>query len=303
MKNKKWSMMLASCLVLMLAVNLSAWAEKEINKVFEPKDKIKVKLAIGSCVIEKSADAKIHVRLVYSYDDDRFTPVFAEKSSTLTLEERFRGHDHNGGQGEWTISVPGKTEVEFNSGTGNLSVQGLTIEVDGNTGTGDIELTDVKGGLDLNTGTGNIEMANCDGDFDVNSGTGNVTIKDTKGTFDANSGTGDVEAFNITIVDEGDFNSGTGDVQITQPKGEAYDLEMNSGTGDAVLVMKGAPIEGYFEFTAQVRRGKIVSPVKFDKEEEYEDNDHNYMRKSFTKGKGTPRFYISTGTGTAELEQ
>lgn len=303
MKKQIFLLVVAMCMILMLAANLFAQADKEVNKVFEPKEKIKIKLALGSCELQKSSDGKIHVRLVYSYNDDNFTPVFNEKGSSLILEEKFNGHNHNDGHSEWTVSVPDKSEIELNTGTGNLSIKGITVEMKGNTGTGDIELTEVKGELDLNTGTGSIEMENCDGEFDVNSGTGNLNIKDSKGTFDANSGTGDVEVNTITIVDEGEFNSGTGDVEITKPLGENYDLNINSGTGDAVLKMAGTPIEGYFEFTANARKGKISSPVKFDKEDEVKDDDNHYVRKSFTKGKGTPRFYISTGTGRAELQQ
>jgi len=65
--------------------------------------------------------------------------------------------------------------------------------------------------------------------------------------------------------------------------------------------MDGAPIEGYFEFTADARKGDIECPIDFDKEEEHWQGDSEVMVKSFTKGKKYPRFFISTGTGTAKL--
>ena len=89
---------------------------------------------------------------------------------------------------------------------------------------------------------------------------------------------------------------------IVKPIGEDFDLSINSGTGDAVLDMDGQPIKGYFEFTVNARRGKIDSPIEFDNEEEYDEGDEDYVRKYFTKGGKTPRYFISTGTGTAELE-
>ncbi|MBN2354680.1 DUF4097 family beta strand repeat protein [candidate division KSB1 bacterium] len=299
---KKISMIIVTIIAL-LALTLTARPDKTVEKVFDMKEKVKVKLALGNCLFQKSSDNRIHVHLVYSYDDDVFKPVFSEREKYLTVEEKFEGKksgDH--GQGHWTISVPDNVEIDFNTGTGDLTLNGIELELDGNTGTGDIEVTDVKGELELNTGTGDISMDQCDGEFEVNSGTGDVMIANTSGTIDANSGTGDVEAKNITIVEEGDFNSGTGDVIIVEPRGTDFELSLNSGTGDAVLDMNGVPVQGYFEFKAHARRGEITCPVKFDQEEVYKDNGSEYMKKSFTKGKDTPRYRISTGTGEARLK-
>ncbi len=107
----------------------------------------------------------------------------------------------------------------------------------------------------------------------------------------------------MTIEYEGEFSCGTGEVEVSFPKGEDFDLTVSSGTNDAVVDMKGQPIQGYFEFTAHARKGRIVCPVKFDKEEEFLKGDNKYLQKSFTKGKKSPRVYIKTGTGTARLKE
>jgi len=166
-----------------------------------------------------------------------------------------------------------------------------------------LEIEDASGRFKLNTGTGSIEVSDSNGDLDLNSGTGRVKIYDCTGDFDVNSGTGGVYAKNITIENDADFNSGTGDAEVTKPMGEDFDLSLNSGTGDAVLDMDGQPIKGYFEFTVNARRGRIVCPIEFDDENEYDDGNEDYIRKSFTKGGKTPRYYISSGTGKAELER
>lgn len=300
MKTTKFLTVIFIMLALTSVSSLWAKGDQVIEKTFAQKDKIKIKLALGDCEIIKSKDDKIHVRVVHSWDKDVFEAVFKEKSSYLLMEEEINNGRH-GGDSHWTIKVPTGVEIDFNTGTGDLKIDGIKIEIDGNTGTGDLSILDCTGEFDLNTGTGDIEVMNSKGEFDLNSGTGEVTIKNTEGEFDLNSGTGDVEAKNITIVDEGDFNSGTGDVKVTKPQGDNYDLSINSGTGDAVLDMGGQPIEGYFEFKAHKRRGDIVSPVAFDREEEIEQNDEILLIKSFTKGKKTPRYQISTGTGEAKL--
>ena len=92
-------------------------------------------------------------------------------------------------------------------------------------------------------------------------------------------------------------------VEVISPKGSGFDLTVSSGTNDAIVDMDGNSFEGYFEFSAQKRRGRIDSPEKFDKEEEYEQGDQIYLRKSFTKGNSITRFYIKTGTGNAKLKK
>jgi len=279
----------------------SLFAQEEVNKSFDKKD-IRIKLVLGDCSFEKSDNNKIHVHLKYTYDDEKFEPILREKSRYIELKEKFHG-DNPRGYSKWTIEVPDEIDIDFESATGDLVLTKVDIEIDGNTGTGEIEISDAKGFFDLNTGTGRIEVINSEGEFDLNSGTGRVIVEDSEGNFKLNSGTGKVEAINITIEDEGDFNCGTGDVEVVAPKGKGFDLTVSSGTNDAILDMDGNSLEGYFEFSAQKRRGRIDSPVRFDDEQEYEQGNQTYLRKSFTKGRDNTRFYIKTGTGKAKLKK
>jgi DUF4097 and DUF4098 domain-containing protein YvlB len=281
--------------------NLFAQGKKEIEKTFENKEQVKIELVLGDCLIKSSPDDEIHVRLVYSYNDEYFEAKFTEKSSSLVIREKFHGQNGNG-YSRWTISIPEKSEVEIETATGDINLEGVNGKYEGSSGTGSIEVLDAKGEFEFNSGTGSVIVEGSAGEFDLNSGTGRVKIENCTGEFDANSGTGRVRAHNITIDSEGEFNSGTGDVEVSRPKGKDFDLSVNSGTNDATVDMDGLPIEGYYEFTASARSGDIDCPVDFDTEEEYDDGGET-MRKSFTRGKKSPRYYISTGTGTAELKR
>jgi len=300
MKSFRWVLLSVLCLGLALTLPLFAQGEERIEKTYQNMDRVKLKLVLGDCRIEKSRDKGIHVLLVYTYDEDKFEPRFTERARTIDLQERFHGNNPMG-YSRWTISVPEATEIDFKSATGDLYLERVHVEIEGSTGTGEIEIIEAGGEFDINTGTGNVEVTDSEGEFELSSGTGDVVLQDVKGNFDASSGTGDVEAGNITIEEEGDFSSGTGDVEVTHPKGEDYDLILSSGTDDAILKMGGQTIQGYFEFTAHARKGRIDSPIPFDDEEEYWDGDNRYFRKSFTKGKQYPRFFIKTGTGRAKL--
>jgi len=285
-------------MIFISSISLFSQGKKEIEKSFDAKEQVKIKLVLGDCLIKASPDDKIHVQLVYSYNDDYFEAKFREKSKSITIQEKFYGQT-GGGFSKWMISVPQKTEVEFESATGDLNLEGVNGIFDGNSGTGNIEVLDSKGEFELNSGTGSVIVERSEGEFELNSGTGRVKIEDCIGEFDANSGTDRVRAHNITIETEGEFNSGTGDVEVFRPQGKDFDLSVSSGTNDATVIMDGLPIEGFFEFTASARSGDIDCPIDFDTEEESGDE----VRKSFTRGKKSPRYYISTGTGTAELKR
>ena len=303
MKRTKIIISLFVFLSFMVSAALLAAPEEKVDKTFGKKDEIRFKLVLGDCQLKKSSDGSIHVHLVYSYEPDMsFEPLIRERGGTLYLEEKMRGNNPKG-YSTWTVEVPDDIEIEFKSATGSLTVEGLKIEIDGSTGTGDIELSQVKGEFDLSTGTGDVEAYDSEGEFELSSGTGNVKIKNCKGNFDASSGTGDVKAEGLTLELDGEFSSGTGDAEVSFPDGTDFELKVSSGTDDAILDMNGKQVKGYFEFTCHARRGRIVCPVKFDKEEEYKDNDQTYLRKSFTQGKDVPKVYVKTGTGSARLNK
>jgi hypothetical protein len=201
------------------------------------------------------------------------------------------------------VHVPENTEIDFNSATGNLSIKAVLSEVDANSGTGRIEIKKSRGEFELNSGTGRVEVFTSEGEFDLNSGTGSVLIERSTGEFEANSGTGKVEANEITIIDQADFNSGTGDVEVRKPLGDDFDLYLNSGTNDALLDMRGQPLKGYFELSAQRYGGRIEAPSEFKEGSSQSGESNGTIRKSYGSGEDTPRYFISTGTGTAELKK
>jgi len=301
MKTNKIIIILSMFLSIILSSQLFAQKGKLFKESYEAKERIKIKLVLGDCKIKKSMDAKILVTVNYTYDDENYEVRVKEKENSLTLQEKFYGGDTDG-DSEWTIHLPENVEVDFSTATGDLTMENGMVELDANSGTGDINIRDSEGEFDLNSGTGDLRVEGSEGEFDLNSGTGNVKIESSMGDFDVNSGTGDVQGIGLAIVDEADFNSGTGDAEVTDPKGKDFDLSINSGTGDATLILNNSPLEGYFEFRTTSAKGDIKCPIDFDKESESSDGYNDYMRKSFTKGKKTPRYFISTGSGTAELK-
>ena len=302
MKKTSYSIGIVLIAGIICSGQLFAGGKKEIQKTFESKENVKIKLVLGSCTLKKSNDKNIHVQVVYSYDENDFEAEFKEKTNTLSIREKLY-ENSNRGYSKWVIEIPDNREVDFESATGELNISSLTLTIDGSSGTGEIEIVDAKGKFDVSSGTGQIRIENCEGEFDLSSGTGRVIVENVTGTIEASSGTGRVKVQNIELVEEGEFNSGTGDVEVAHVTGEDFDLSLSSGTGDATMILDGLPAEGYFEFSASAHSGDIDVPFEFDKEEEYPDGDSEYIKKSFTHGDKSRRYFISTGTGTAELKK
>jgi len=301
MKKTKALLITVLFIGLITAPAFTAGFEKEAEETFDAKKEVRIKLILGDCRLEKSSDSKIHVHLVYEYDQmENFEFRMEDRERYINLEEDLSGKN-NDGYSRWTVAVPDDTEIEFNSATGNLKIQGLSLEVDASTGTGEIDIMDIKGEVDVSTGTGDVLLENCTGDIEASSGTGNVHVRNCKGNIEASSGTGDVKAAGITLEYEGDFSSGTGDAEVEFPDGKDFELTVSSGTDDAVLMMKGKPIKGYFEFRCHARRGRIISPLAFDSEKQEGEDDDIYLVKSFTKESASPKVYIRTGTGRAKM--
>jgi len=291
--------------ILIMAGSLFASKENREKKTYSNITDIKCKFSVGDLEIQKSPDEKIYVEVSYTHSKKYFEPIFRTVGQRLILEEDFFREDNHSGRGysTWIVRIPDNIEIDMNTGTGSVIVNGCKVELDVNTGTGDIRVRNSTGRLKLNTGTGDIEISNCEGELRFNTGTGSVRITETKGELKANSGTGSVRAANITIVSDAEFASGTGSVKVISPKGEDFDLTLSSGTGNAVLDMQGEEIKGYFEMSCGEYRGRIDCPIAFDNEDVFGEKRNKTITKSFTKGSNSRRFYISTGTGKAVLKE
>jgi len=266
--------------ILNLVMPLQA---SEINKTFPKKESVQLKSILGSCEVIKSNDDKIHITLKYSFKDEEFQANFSESGENLSMEEKFLVKDPKG-TSFWTIALPDNIKMNFSSGTGNISIEGVKSEIKIETGTGFITIKNVEGIFNSSTGTGSIEVNKSTGKFELASGMGSLNISDIK------------------IDGISKFSSGMGGVNILLSSSPKYDISASSGFGEVIVNYNGNPLIGCFEFTAKQDQGRISSPVKFEKEESYSDDHFQYDKKSFCiDGQNTPKIKIDTGSGMAKL--
>jgi len=303
-----------------LALTASAGGREVVEKTFDAAESIRVNTVSGDCIIKQGDDDKIHVYLVYSYSPrGSFEPEFEERSRVLRLSENH--YESNSGSSVWTITVPAETQVRFSTASGDFEASGLAADISVETASGDIRIEDCTGEFDLETASGDITTDECRGEFDLNTASGDITfthcegesqlnaasgdieIEECRGGFDAQVASGDILAVGITLTDRSDFGTASGDVEVQLAASAEYDLVVSTTSGSAMIDFNGNPVKGQFEFTARLRRGRIVAPFDFDSEEEFERWGQDYVRKSFTRGGDSPFIAIETASGRAVLKE
>ncbi|MCD4731859.1 MAG: DUF4097 domain-containing protein [Bacteroidales bacterium] len=292
-----------SAAVLLAAGNSYAQKKEMIHKEFEGKTSVRISTVSGDCVIKQGSSDKILVDVVHSVRPAKaFNPDISERGNSLRIKERWSGSSSSGDV-TWTLTVPPKTEIEFSTASGDLTINSVDISLEASTASGDIIVEDSKGKFDVSTASGDVEAYNISGEIEMSTASGEIDIKDSNGMFELSCASGDIDAKNIIIEEESSFSTASGDVDVILAKSSEYDLELSAASGDVCLDYNGNAIKGYFELTAKKRGGKISSPIKFDNEEEFGKNDRTYVKKSFTKGSGNPKIYIETASGKATLKK
>lgn len=310
--------------------------KKEIKKTFEGIDSVKFRTMNGGCVIKKAEGREVTVHLVYEADNDFFKPRVEKDGNTLQVKDKLGS---GGEDSVWTISVPAKTAVEFTSVSGNFSVEGITADIEARTVSGDIKAVDCTGNIQLNTTSGEFNLENLSGRIDIKGmssdmkiskltgemevktasgdieieklegklslkmASGDIEMRAVKGEFKIQSASGDIDMSDVTVTGPSTFKVASGDIEIVLAASPVHAITLASASGDTVLDYNGNPVNGWFEFRARAGHDRIVSPFAFDKEGTEEKWGQKYDVKSFKKGGDSPRIYIHTTFGTAELKK
>lgn len=306
--------------LVMLVLSMSAFAGRKevVEKTFDAKESVRISTISGDCIIKQGDVDKIHVHLVYTYrPSGSFEPEFEERGKVLRLSENH--YESNSGNSVWTITVPAETRIRFSTASGDFEAVGMTGDLkaatasgdmviedctgrfDFETASGDLMATDCKGEFEFSSASGDITIDDCSGTFELESASGDVEIEDCEGEFEAGVASGDIEVEGVVITAPSSFETASGDVDVVLGASSEYDLVLSTASGSATLDYSGHPINGSFEFLARVRRGRIVAPFDFDKEEEFERWGDDYVRKSFKRGSDGPLIAIETSSGRAKL--
>lgn len=293
---------------------------KEIQKQFDAKKEVRIKTVSGDVILKQGSAGKIDVNLIVETDpEDAMMPRFEERENRLYIEEEWRGSSRRS-RVLWTITVPPGTEIDFSTASGDLEADNLELILEASTASGDISLQDARGEFDISTASGDVELYRVSGELDISTASGDVDatrleglievstasgdidVENSKGEFDLSCASGDMDISDIILEAPASFSAASGDVEVSLDASSDYDMYLSTASGDIILDYQNHKIKGSFIFTARKDRGRIISSIGFETEDEFEKYDRIYMKKTFTRGGKAPVIRLETASGRAVLK-
>lgn len=327
-------------LVLMLPC-VAAFAEsgENVREEYDGVTSLDLNTVSGDCVIQTHGSSKAIVELYYDVDPEgAFRYRITNRRGKLVIKERW-GRGSSSGDVRWTLTVPEGVGIEFSAASGDLDASGPLGSVEASTASGDIEIEKVSGDMDISTASGDVTIVGADGEKDISTASGNIDLQnsggevklstasgdikvdgaqgdmrlstasgeievsDTRGGFKLSCASGEITARNVTIEDASSFSTASGEVEVILAETSKHDLELSTASGDVTLDYNGHSVEGFFEFEARKRRGRITCPFDFDTEEEFEENGRTYVRNTFTRNGDLPEVILHTASGSIALRK
>jgi len=164
-------------------------------------------------------------------------------------------------------------------------------------------LHQMEGELDFSTASGDIQGTYVRGELDLSTASGDIRLRHASGSLDLSCASGDIDISDLTLNEESSFSTASGDIDLKLAESAKADLECSAASGDVTLDYNGNELKGFFEFTSKKHGGRIIAPVNFDKEEEFEHGGTDYVKKSVSMGGAVPRITLSTSSGDVALKK
>ena len=131
---------------------------------------------------------------------------------------------------DYDIEAPANAFLEANSGSGDISDDGVGQNAKLGTGSGSIHATGLQGGFTVNTGSGDIYAEQTSqGDVKAQTGSGNVELKNLNGSLHAGTGSGDIKVGG-TPTSDWKLHTGSGSVEYWASNA-AFTLDASTGSG------------------------------------------------------------------------
>lgn len=166
--------------------------------------------------------------------DDQVKHIVAEPPIEQNGSEIRVGKSHS----EWfhnisidyDVTAPKGTDLEANSGSGDLRLDGLGGPLKANTGSGNIDASGLNGRVDLNTGSGDIRAAiQSTTDVRAQTGSGSIRLNNVQGTLRAQTGSGSLD-IQGQPTDAWKLGTGSGDVTLKTGSSH-FTLDASTGSG------------------------------------------------------------------------
>lgn len=156
-------------------------------------------------------------------------PPVAQNGNTIRISEVDSGWTRHVSI-RYTITVPPATQVQAETGSGDLYLDGMQRDARLQTGSGDVHLNHQTGNVHATSGSGDITFGQINGSAEFSTGSGDVRGREVTGHMRASTGSGDVR---VEQVGQGAYaNTGSGGVSLDQVSG---DVTASTGSGDVSI--------------------------------------------------------------------
>ncbi|UCG27658.1 MAG: DUF4097 family beta strand repeat protein, partial [Bacteroidales bacterium] len=214
----------------------------------------------------------------------------------------------------WTIRIPSGTILRCDGATGNIEINNFRGSANLDAAELELLVMDCIGNFRVSTASGNFSVTNSEGTLNFSSASAKIDFTHVAGSFSISSTSENINAEDIMITDASNFSSNSGDINISLKETLMYDLELKTGSGNAVLDFNGQDIAGSFEFIARADKGKIICPFTFDEELVFQDDlntyrgeedfgkQADYIKKRCRVTSDFPEIKMRTVTGTIRVK-
>ena len=114
--------------------------QQPMEKTFSGIEEIEMSISSGDVTFDKSQGTAVEIKMQHTYDFD-YQPVIKKTGDRLTIkEDRKTMPNSYSGSAEWTILIPNDSEIEFNTGSGDIEISNVNVECEMNSGSGDFDL-------------------------------------------------------------------------------------------------------------------------------------------------------------------
>jgi DUF4097 and DUF4098 domain-containing protein YvlB len=214
------------------------------------------------------------VSLVFKWSTDltfpaaNTVPIDASSSSVDGIHVSITSYD--AATDNIVITVPAATALRAKSGSGDVTVEGLSREADLSSGSGDLHASRVTGAVSATSGSGDVRLQGT-GAVRVSTGSGDIVAAGVNGAAVAKTGSGDVSleltggtGSDVSVSGASgevrisgargmlDVQTASGDVSIEGALGG--DWSVSTASGDVVLAL---PAEASFSLDARSNSGHI----------------------------------------------
>jgi DUF4097 and DUF4098 domain-containing protein YvlB len=169
-------------------------------------------------------------------------PPIEQTGNIIRIGKRHEENWHNISI-DYEIQAPADSFLTADSGSGDVTVEGVGDNAKLSTGSGNIHATGLHGSFSVSTGSGDIVAEQTgEGDVKAETGSGNIELEDIHGGLHAHTGSGDIKFHGVPSMDS-KLGTGSGNVELW-PGNAGFTLDASTGSGsvhsDGEMVVQGS---------------------------------------------------------------